>query len=121
MQTVMTPSHYDSSTVAESTTSSTAPFLPDINNDSINNKNTLSNMSDINGKAPLNGSGTNGASRSAADEPIIKVQPPRREDLQPSYARVIQADDADADTNGWYGAMVGFELVCYGRSLLTLI
>ena len=57
-------------------------------------------MSDINGKAPIN----SGAAH--LDEPIIKVQPPRREDLQPSYARVIQADDADADTNGWYGAMV---------------
>jgi hypothetical protein len=60
-------------------------------------------MSDVNGKAPVNG-GSIGAAR--ADEPIIKVQPPRREDLQPSYARVIQPDDADADTNGWYGGMV---------------
>jgi erythrocyte band 7 integral membrane protein len=64
-------------------------------------------MSDINGKAPLNGAGA-----ARLDEPIIKVQPPRREDLQPSYARVIQADTADADTNGWYGAMVSlFDLL----------
>lgn len=56
-------------------------------------------MNDINGKAPVNGAG-------ASDGPLIKVQPPRREDLQPSYARVIKPDDADADTNGWYGSMV---------------
>lgn len=58
-------------------------------------------MSDINGKAPINGAGAG-----TIAEPIIKVQPPRREDLQPSYARVIQPDDQDADTNGWYGSMV---------------
>lgn len=58
-------------------------------------------MSDINGKAPVNGAGAG-----RVDEPVIKVQPPRREDLQPSYARVIQPDDQDADTNGWYGSMV---------------
>jgi regulator of protease activity HflC (stomatin/prohibitin superfamily) len=59
-------------------------------------------MSDINGKAPVNG----GSNSPRLGEPIIKVQPPRREDLQPSYARVIQPDDADADTNGWYGGMI---------------
>jgi erythrocyte band 7 integral membrane protein len=84
---------HDSSTIAESI-SSIKPILHDINNEI---------MSDINGKAPINGA-SNGATR--LDEPLVKVQPPRREDLQPSYARVIQADDADADTNGWYGAMV---------------
>jgi erythrocyte band 7 integral membrane protein len=61
-------------------------------------------MSDTNGKAPINGAGI--SSNRGIDEPVIKVQPPRREDLQPSYARVIKPDDADADTNGWYGAMV---------------
>ena len=34
---------------------------------------------------------------------VIKVQPPRREDLQPSYAQVLQGDE---ETNhGWYGGM----------------
>lgn len=34
---------------------------------------------------------------------VIKVQPPRREDLQPSYAQTLQGDD---ETNhGWYGGM----------------
>lgn len=34
---------------------------------------------------------------------VIKVQPPRREDLQPSYAQTLQGDE---ETNhGWYGGM----------------
>jgi erythrocyte band 7 integral membrane protein len=65
-------------------------------------------MSD-NGKAPVNG-----ASSRAVDEPIVKVQPPRREDLQPSYARVIKADDADEDMNGWYGGMINTLGSCIG-------
>ena len=35
---------------------------------------------------------------------IIKVQPPRREDLQPSYAQMLQGE-TEAETHGWYGAM----------------
>lgn len=65
-------------------------------------------MSD-NGKAPVNG-----ASARHHDEPIVKVQPPRREDLQPSYARVIKPDDADADSHGWYGAMINSLGSCVG-------
>lgn len=60
---------------------------------------------------------TNGASKAAVNDmpgqgslnsadPLVKVQPPRREDLQPSYASIIKPDDADADGHGWYGAMV---------------
>lgn len=37
---------------------------------------------------------------------MIKVQPPRREDLQPSYAQVIKPDIQDAATHGWYGSMI---------------
>ncbi|OCL03429.1 hypothetical protein AOQ84DRAFT_227437 [Glonium stellatum] len=69
-------------------------------------------MSD-NGKAPI-GDLNGGASRKRADEPIVKVQPPRREDLQPSYARVIKPDDADADTHGWYGSMINALGTCIG-------
>jgi len=54
------------------------------------------------GKAPVNG----GSSRAAHNEPMVKVEPPRREDLQPSYARVIKPDDADHDNHGWYGTMI---------------
>lgn len=35
---------------------------------------------------------------------VIKVEPPRREDLQPSYAQTLQGD-TDPETNGWYGSM----------------
>jgi hypothetical protein len=34
---------------------------------------------------------------------VITVQPPRREDLQPAYAQVLQGDDQAA--HGWYGGM----------------
>jgi erythrocyte band 7 integral membrane protein len=36
---------------------------------------------------------------------IIKVQPPRREDLQPSYAQTLQGESDDAAQHGWYGSM----------------
>ena len=35
---------------------------------------------------------------------LIKVQPPRREDLQPSYAQMLQGE-TELDTHGWYGGM----------------
>ena len=97
----MNPSHMYDSQIAESTTSSSRPILdrPSISM-------TTATMED-NGKAPMPTNGTNGAHTARRpDEPIVKVQPPRREDLQPSYARVIEPDDADADTHGWYGGMV---------------
>jgi hypothetical protein len=91
----------DSHTIAESTTSSSQPIL---DRQSIFTNTTT--MED-NGKAPMPVNGTNGAgARRDLTEPIVKVQPPRREDLQPSYARVIEPDDADADNHGWYGGMV---------------
>ena len=97
----MTTSHGSFSSTAESTTSTASSNKPLLNDTrSVDYART---MNDINGKAPSSGP-------SRTDEPVIKVQPPRREDLQPSYARVIQPDDADADTNGWYGAMVSLIL-----------
>jgi len=52
--------------------------------------------------------GTNGGFRPThtpgrADNPIINVSPPRREDLQPSYAQTLVGDDAGS--HGWYGSM----------------
>lgn len=32
---------------------------------------------------------------------IVNVQPPRREDLQPSYARVLKPDSEDDSQHGW--------------------
>jgi erythrocyte band 7 integral membrane protein len=51
-------------------------------------------MNDVNGKAPANSSA-----------PMVKVQPPRREDLQPSYAQKIQPDTDDS-SHSWYGGMI---------------
>ncbi|ORY16039.1 stomatin family protein-like protein [Clohesyomyces aquaticus] len=62
-------------------------------------------MSD-HGKAPINGT--------RLDEPIIKVQPPRREDLQPSYARQIVADVDQDEKHGWYGSMINGLGSCIG-------
>ena len=67
-------------------------------------------QSDVNGKAPVNG--LNG--QRDHDEPIIKVQPPRREDLQPSYAQVIKPDTEDAAQHGWYGSMIDTLGNCLG-------
>ncbi|GAM86599.1 hypothetical protein ANO11243_046130 [Dothideomycetidae sp. 11243] len=51
------------------------------------------------GKAPMhNGAGGLGG--------IIQVEPPRREDLQPSYAQVLKPDAQDDSTTGWYGSMI---------------
>jgi len=57
-------------------------------------------MSSETSKAPINGSS------SRAAEPMVKVQPPRVEDLQPSYARVIKADSNEDEKHGWYGSMI---------------
>jgi erythrocyte band 7 integral membrane protein len=37
---------------------------------------------------------------------IVHVEPPREEDLQPSYARVLKPDQNDDGGHGWYGAMI---------------
>ncbi|KAJ8066508.1 hypothetical protein OCU04_005566 [Sclerotinia nivalis] len=44
---------------------------------------------------------------------LINVQPPRREDLQPSYAQILQGDD-DTSTSGWYGSMINTLGACIG-------
>jgi len=43
---------------------------------------------------------------------IIKVQPPRREDLQPSYAQTLQGDEEQ--NHGWYGSMINTLGNCLG-------
>ncbi|MCJ1313736.1 hypothetical protein MMC25_007416 [Agyrium rufum] len=72
---------------------------------------------------------TNGTSGKAADmpsstqgfkphstpgAPLINVQPPRREDLQPSYAQTIQPDTEGEDMHGWYGSMINTLGSCIG-------
>jgi len=43
---------------------------------------------------------------------IIKVEPPRREDLQPSYAQTLQGDQEEV--HGWYGSMINNLGACVG-------
>ena len=50
-------------------------------------------------KAPRSAGGATG------NGPLVKVQPPQREDLQPSYAQKIQHDDTNPSNNGWYAKM----------------
>lgn len=57
-------------------------------------------------KAPLNGQPNGTRREDGNNSPIVKVQPPRREDLQPSYAQVIKPDSEDASQHGWYGGMI---------------
>ncbi|KAK4613834.1 hypothetical protein CLAFUW4_09296 [Fulvia fulva] len=66
--------------------------------------------SDVNGKAPLGSD--SGSSHPVA--PLVKVQPPRREDLQPSYAKAIEPDTEDAAQHGWYGSMINALGSCVG-------
>jgi regulator of protease activity HflC (stomatin/prohibitin superfamily) len=50
-------------------------------------------------KTPIGGS--------ASDTPLVHVQPPRIEDLQPSYAKILKGDlEDDGPTHGWYGGMI---------------
>ncbi|KAF7190677.1 putative band 7 family protein [Pseudocercospora fuligena] len=71
------------------------------------------NSADVNGKAPLD-SGSNHSRHGNGVDPLVKVQPPRREDLQPSYAQVIKPDTEDASQHGWYGSMVNALGSCIG-------
>jgi hypothetical protein len=55
------------------------------------------------------GSGLNGGFRpshnpNGLSNPMVNVQPPRREDLQPSYAQTL-AGESDTGAHGWYGSM----------------
>jgi len=45
---------------------------------------------------------------------IVKVQPPRKEDLQPSYAQVIEGNETHAETHGWYGSIINSLGSCIG-------
>lgn len=58
-------------------------------------------------KPSVPSSSSNGKDRAInGDGGLVKVQPPRREDLQPSYAQVLKADTQDDSTHGWYGGMI---------------
>ncbi|KAF9733455.1 hypothetical protein PMIN06_009142 [Paraphaeosphaeria minitans] len=104
------PNSYSTHT-PESSATSTRPIVPRISNSSVTDNINTFTMSD--GAIPTNGAGSSTPRRNM-DEPLVKIQPPRREDLQPSYARAIKPDDAQSDDHGWYGAMVNTLGSCIG-------
>lgn len=65
----------------------------------LNNEEHIRHQNSDLGKSPVRGSNSD-------HDPLVKVQPPRREDLQPSYASVIKPDTEDDSQHGWYGGMI---------------
>jgi hypothetical protein len=60
---------------------------------------------DRGGRKPLFGSATpNSADRPPRDGPMVNVQPPKIEDLQPRYAQTLTGE-SDTSGNSWYGGM----------------
>ena len=49
--------------------------------------------------------GASGATSTTNNGTLVAVQPPRREDLQPSYAQEIQHEDTNPSNKGWYAKM----------------
>jgi len=73
---------------------------------------------------PAGGSGVNGGFRPThtpgrSDNPIMNVEPPRREDLQPSYAQTLIGDDQV--NHGWYGSMSKSALNCVSELRLIAL
>lgn len=62
---------------------------------------------------PQNGSGYQRNPNIGRDAPLINVEPPRREDLQPSYAQNL-VGESEQGTHGWYGSMINTLGNCVG-------
>ena len=56
------------------------------------------------GSSNLNGGFRPSHTPGRSDNPMVNVQPPRREDLQPSYAQTLTGE-SDQGNHGWYGSM----------------
>ena len=52
---------------------------------------------------PSNGSSSRPGGLGNVSNKLIDVQPPKREDLQPSYAQML--GESDTGAHGWYGSM----------------
>lgn len=59
---------------------------------------------DINSNRDRNNGNGNNFNNPGRNNGGLVVQPPRREDLQPSYAQTL-VGESDQGTHGWYGAM----------------
>lgn len=83
----------------------------------LNNK--LSSSAGASSGRQLNGARPQNNTPGRSDNPLVNVQPPRREDLQPSYAQTLHGDDQSS--HGWYGSMSKSHLRCaftHGRLLI---
>ncbi|KAI9827123.1 MAG: hypothetical protein M1819_007014 [Sarea resinae] len=72
---------------------------------------------DTSGKPAPSAANTNGGFRPTVprtENGLVHVEPPRREDLQPSYASVLRPDSEDAGSHGWYGGMINTLGSCIG-------
>ena len=56
------------------------------------------------GASNLNGGFRPSHTPGRLDNPMVNVEPPRREDLQPSYAQTL-VGESDQGNHGWYGSM----------------
>jgi len=65
------------------------------------------------GSSSTNGVGFRPANTPGRDNPLINVEPPKREDLQPSYAQTL-AGESDQGAHGWYGSMINTLGSCIG-------
>lgn len=55
---------------------------------------------------PQEGNGKHRALNGNTNHPLVNVQPPRREDLQPTYAHDMSHEVDDAAAHSWYGSMM---------------
>jgi hypothetical protein len=114
-------SHISSSSRAQSTASSAhtnAPLIPSASQQPSTRPSPLhatmdspqykpdAGVGNANGK-DSNTSPVRGFQPRHGENGVIKVQPPRREDLQPSYAQMLQGE-TEAEAHGWYGSMSMF-------------
>jgi regulator of protease activity HflC (stomatin/prohibitin superfamily) len=68
------------------------------------------------GPSSVNGAGfrpNGGHIPGSSNNPMVNVQPPRREDLQPSYAQTL-VGESDQGNHGWYGSMINGLGSCIG-------
>ncbi|OBT91881.2 hypothetical protein VE01_10141 [Pseudogymnoascus verrucosus] len=62
---------------------------------------------------PSNGAGYQRPANVGGASRLINVEPPRREDLQPSYAQNL-VGESEQGTHGWYGSMINTLGNCIG-------
>ncbi len=93
------PSSSSQDFLLPSSSPSSSPSLPSLSSSIL--------MANITKSAPGEQSFHNGDPGATASN-LITVQPQRREDLQPSYAKTLQGESDDDPSHSWYGTMCKF-------------